>query len=248
MNTPDLNERVTRRNLLRQLGLGLAALTARPLNRVMAAAGESLDYGPEGFRLPPLPYAYDALEPHLDARTMEIHYTKHHQAYVNSLNAALKDFPDLLGQPIEQLLKELDTLPEKVRTAVRNFGGGHYNHTLYWNCMKPNGGGEPSGPLAKAIKKKFGKFADFKEQFSGAAIKQFGSGWAWLVKNRNGSVSIVPTANQDNPISHGQYPLLTVDVWEHAYYLKYQNRRSEFVAAWWNVVDWDAVAARFESH
>jgi Fe-Mn family superoxide dismutase len=245
MNPEHMHERVTRRNLLRQFGLGLAALTARPLNRVMAAAGESLDHGPEGFRLPPLPYAYDALEPHLDARTMEIHHGKHHQAYVNSLNAALKGQPDLLGKPIEQLIKNLDTVPENLRTAVRNFGGGHYNHMLYWTCLKPNGGGEPTGQLAKAIKKKFGKFADFKEQFSAAAVKQFGSGWAWLVKNRNGSLSIVPTSNQDNPISQGQIPLLTVDVWEHAYYLKYQNKRTEFVAAWWNVVNWDAVAMGF---
>jgi len=245
MNAPDMHERVTRRNLLRHLGLGLAAFTARPLNRVMAAAGETLDYGPDGFTLPPLPYACDALEPHLDARTMEIHHGKHHQAYVNSLNAALKDHPNLLGKPVEQLLKDLDNVPEKVRTAVRNFGGGHYNHMLYWTCMKPNGGGEPTGELAKAIKKKFGRFAEFKEQFSAVAVKQFGSGWAWLVKNRNGSLSIVPTSNQDNPISAGQIPLLTVDVWEHAYYLKYQNRRAEFVAAWWNVVNWDAVAMGF---
>jgi len=240
-----MNEHLTRRDLLRKLGLGAAAITARPLNRVMAAAGEALEERPAEFTLPPLPYAYDALEPYLDARTMEIHHGKHHQAYVNSLNAALKDHPRLLGKPIEQLLEHLDDVPEKVRTAVRNFGGGHYNHTLYWNCIKPGGGGEPTGDLARAISRKFGSFAEFKDRLTAAAIRQFGSGWAWLVKTRRGDLEIVATSNQDCPLSQGQTPLLTVDVWEHAYYLKYQNRRSEFVTAWWNVVNWDAVAARF---
>ncbi|MBM3860000.1 MAG: superoxide dismutase [Verrucomicrobia bacterium] len=240
-----MNERVTRRNLLRNLGLGVAAFTARPLNRVMAAAGEPLHQPPTEFTLPPLPYADNALEPHLDARTMEIHYGKHHQAYVNSLNAALKGHANLLSKPIEQLLKNLNDVPEKLRTPVRNFGGGHYNHVFYWNCMKANGGGEPAGDLAKAIKKKFGSVIAFKQLFSATATRHFGSGWGWLVKNRKGDLAVVSTPNQDCPLSHGQIPLLTVDVWEHAYYLHYQNRRSDFVAAWWNVVNWDAVAAEF---
>ncbi|MCX7886257.1 MAG: superoxide dismutase [Verrucomicrobiae bacterium] len=210
----------------------------------MAAAGETVE-GPSGFTLPPLPYSYEALEPHLDAQTMEIHYTKHHQAYVNALNAALKDHPLLRARSVEQLLERLEELPDKVRTAVRNFGGGHYNHVFYWSCMKPGGGGQPTGAFAKAIRKQFGGFGEFKQKFSAAAVGVFGSGWAWLVKNRKGQLSIITTANQDCPLSEGLTPLLTLDVWEHAYYLKYQNRRADFVAAWWHTVDWEAVAARF---
>jgi Fe-Mn family superoxide dismutase len=237
-----MKEHLTRRDLIRKIGLGAAALATTPINQVLAVTGKAADERPAGFVLPPLPYAYSALEPHLDARTMEIHHGKHHLTYVNSLNAALKDHPDLLRQPIEQLLKNLNDLPETVRTPVRNFGGGHYNHMLYWTFLKPGGGGEPTGHLAAAIQKYFGSFAAFKEQLSAAAVKQFGSGWGWLVKNRDGSLAIISTSNQDSPVSNGQVPLLTVDVWEHAYYLHYQNRRADFVSAWWNVVNWDAVA------
>jgi Fe-Mn family superoxide dismutase len=195
--------------------------------------------------LPELPYAYDALEPHIDARTMEIHHTKHHAGYVNNLNNALKGHPELEAMSIEDLLKNLDKVPENIRTAVRNNGGGHYNHSIFWPIMSPNGGGKPSGALAQAIDKAFGSFDNFKEQFSNAALTRFGSGWAWLVKNSDGSLAVVSTPNQDNPISNGQYPLMGIDVWEHAYYLHYQNRRADYVKSWWNLVNWDEVAKRF---
>ncbi len=231
--------------MLRHLGLGAASLAARPLARLTAAAGAAEERS-RGFLLPPLPYAYDALEPHLDARTMEIHHSKHHQAYVTNLNIALKNHRDLLAKPIEQLLRDLDTLPEALRTHVRNFGGGHHNHLLFWTCMKPNGGGEPTGALADAIAKKFGGFTGFKEQFTVSATKHFGSGWTWLVKDHAGNLSIITTANQDSPLSLGLTPLLALDLWEHAYYLKCQNRRAEFVLAWWNVINWNAVNLGWE--
>jgi Fe-Mn family superoxide dismutase len=195
--------------------------------------------------LPALPYAYNALEPHIDARTMEIHHTKHHAGYVNNLNNALKGHPELEAMSIEDLLKNLAKVPEDIRTAVRNNGGGHYNHSIFWTIMSPNGGGKPSGVLAEAIDKAFGSFDNFKEQFSNAALTRFGSGWAWLVKNNDGSLAVVSTPNQDNPISNGQYPLMGIDVWEHAYYLHYQNRRADYVKSWWNLVNWDEVAKRF---
>jgi Fe-Mn family superoxide dismutase len=242
-----MNKSLSRRDLLKQIGIGAAAFAAQPLTKLVAAnEPPPATDGPRGFRLPPLPYAYDALEPHLDAQTMQIHHGKHHQAYVTNLNAALKDHADLLAKPIEQLLRELATLPATVRTAVRNHGGGHYNHLLFWTIMKPNGGGEPTGKLADALAGKFGSFAAFKVQFSTAATKHFGSGWAWLVKDKEGALSIVTSANQDSPVTDGLIPLLGLDVWEHAYYLKFQNRRAEFVAAWWNVVNWDAVTMGFE--
>jgi Fe-Mn family superoxide dismutase len=240
------NKSLSRRDLLKQIGIGAAALAAQPLTKFVSAAEPPATDGPTGFRLPPLPYAYDALEPHLDAETMRLHHGKHHQAYVTNLNAALKDHPDLLAKPIEQLLRDLPTLPATVRTAVRNHGGGHYNHMLFWTCMKPNGGGEPTGKLATAIAGQFGSFAAFKEQFNTAATKQFGSGWAWLVKDTAGALKITTTGNQDSPVTDGLVPLLGLDVWEHAYYLRFQNRRAEFVAAWWNVVNWDAVNLGFE--
>jgi Fe-Mn family superoxide dismutase len=202
------------------------------------------------FQLPSLPYAYDALEPHIDARTMEIHHTKHHQAYVNNVNAALEGQADLQNKSIEDLVKGLSTVPENIRTAVRNNGGGHLNHSMFWLMMGPNRGGEPSGDLAAAINSTFGSFASFKEQFAKAGVGRFGSGWAWLVVN-GGRLEVVSTANQDNPLMgkaiagcEGQ-PILGVDVWEHAYYLKYQNRRPDYIAAWWNVVNWDQVAKNF---
>ncbi len=194
------------------------------------------------FELPKLPYDFNALEPYIDARTMEIHYTKHHQGYVNKLNAALEKHPELQGKSIEELLRGLDSVPEDIRTAVRNNGGGHFNHSLFWPVMSPNGGGKPGGELAKAIEGAFGSFDSFKEQFSATAAGVFGSGWAWLVVDGGGALSITSTPNQDSPLSRGLTPILGLDVWEHAYYLKYQNRRPEYIENWWNVVNWDQVA------
>ena len=198
------------------------------------------------FTLPPMPYPYDALEPHIDARTMEIHHTKHHQAYVNNLNAAIEKASELGGKSIDELMRGINSAPEAVRTAVRNNGGGHWNHTMFWDLMSANAGGEPSGKLADAIKSAFGDFAKFKEQFTAAATGRFGSGWAWLL-NDGGKLSITSTPNQDNPLMDGKNAILGLDVWEHAYYLKYQNRRPDYIAAWWNVVNWYAVAKRFGS-
>ena len=197
------------------------------------------------FQLPPLPYPFNALEPHIDARTMEIHHDKHHAAYTNNLNKALEEFPDLQSKSIEELLGSLNSLPEKIRTTVRNNGGGYANHNLFWEIMGPNAGGTPSGELAKAIDSAFGSFDAFKEEFTKSATTRFGSGWAWLVKKDNG-LAVVSTANQDNPLSEGSTPILGIDVWEHAYYLKYQNRRPDYITAWWNVVNWDAVAERYK--
>jgi len=196
------------------------------------------------FTLPALPYAYDALEPHIDARTMEIHHTKHHQAYVNNLNAAIEKAPELQDKSLDDLMRSVNSVPEAVRTAVRNNGGGHWNHSVFWELMAPGKGGEPTGGLADAIKQAFGDFSKFKEQFTAAATGRFGSGWAWLV-NDGGKLSITSTPNQDNPLMDGKRGILGLDVWEHAYYLKYQNRRPEYITAWWNVVNWDAVASRF---
>lgn len=196
------------------------------------------------FQLPALPYAFDALEPHIDARTMEIHHDKHHAAYVTNLNAALEKFPALQSKSIEQLLRDINSVPEEIRTAVRNNGGGHMNHSMFWEWMGPNAGGEPKGDLANAINQAFGNFTAFKEQFTKAGMGRFGSGWAWLINN-GGKLSIESTANQDQPVMEGKIAILGVDVWEHAYYLKYQNRRADYLAAWWNVVNWNKVAERF---
>lgn len=197
------------------------------------------------YTLPPIAYAYDALEPHIDARTMEIHHGKHHQAYVNNLNAALEKTPRLFEVPLERLLAELDGLvPEESRLAVRNHGGGVLNHNLFWKSMKPNGGGPPTGMAADAINGAFGSFEKFKELFDEAGMKRFGSGWVWLVADAGNALKVTSTANQDSPLTVGQRPLLGNDVWEHAYYLKYQNRRNEYLAAWWNVVNWDEVNRR----
>lgn len=195
-------------------------------------------------QLPALPYSFDALEPHIDAKTMEIHHDKHHAAYVTNLNAALEKFPTLQNKSIEALLKEITGVPEEIRTAVRNNGGGHMNHTMFWQLMAPQAGGEPTGALADAINKSFGNFAAFKEQFAKAGMGRFGSGWAWLI-NQDGKLAIESTANQDQPIMEGKSAILGIDVWEHAYYLKYQNRRADYIAAWWNVVNWAEVAKRF---
>jgi Fe-Mn family superoxide dismutase len=198
------------------------------------------------FQLKPLPYAYDALEPFIDATTMQIHHDKHHAAYVNNLNGALEKHPELAGRSLEDLLGDLNAVPEDIRTVVRNHGGGTWNHDLFWEIMGPKAGGVPGGALGSAIDSAFGSFDNFKAEFEKAANGRFGSGWAWLVK-KGGSLAIVSTANQDNPLSEGLVPLLGLDVWEHAYYLKYQNRRAEYVGNWWNVVNWEAVAKRFSA-
>ena len=198
------------------------------------------------FQLAPLPYAYDALEPIIDAQTMTIHHDKHHAAYVTNLNLALDKHPELASWSLEDLLTKLNDVPQDIQTAVRNHGGGTWNHDLFWNIMAPNAGGEPKGALAKAIETDFGSFAAFKAEFEKAANTRFGSGWAWLIF-KSGKLAVYSTANQDNPMSDGLKPLATLDVWEHAYYLKYQNRRAEYTAAWWGVVNWDAIAKRFGS-
>jgi Fe-Mn family superoxide dismutase len=196
------------------------------------------------YAVPPLLYAYDALEPHIDRATMEFHHDKHHQAYVDKLNAAIEGNTDLEGSSIEGLLRDIDKVSEPKRSAIRNNGGGHYNHTMFWENMSPDGGGEPSGELARAIDSTFGSFADLQAQIKQAAVNQFGSGWAWLVHDGS-DLGVVATANQDSPLSSGRVPLLGLDVWEHSYYLKYQNRRPDYIDAWWNVVDMDRVAQRF---
>ena len=199
------------------------------------------------FALPPLPYDYAALEPHIDARTMEIHHTKHHQAYVNNLNAALEKAPEFQQKSLDDIIANVSKVPEAVRTAVRNNAGGHWNHSMFWLIMSPKGGGDPSGNLGDAVAKSFGDMAKLKEQFNAAASSRFGSGWAWLVADGSGALKIESTPNQDNPAMDGRYPILGLDVWEHAYYLKYQNRRADYISAWWNVVNWPEVAKRYEA-
>lgn len=195
--------------------------------------------------LPDLPYDHDALEPHIDAETMRIHHSKHHQGYVNNLNAALEKHPELADKSLEELLGDLGSVPEDIKTAVRNNGGGHANHSLFWPCMAPGSGGTPSGELADAIDSAFGSFDAFVETFSKAAATRFGSGWAWLCVDEGGGLVVTSTANQDNPVSEGLKPILGLDVWEHAYYLNYQNRRPDYVKAWWNVVNWEQVSENF---
>ena len=195
--------------------------------------------------LPALPYAYDALEPHIDAKTMEIHHSRHHQTYVTNLNTALADLPELAALPLEALLARIDSLPAQVQGAVRNHGGGHANHSLFWQVMSPQGGGEPAGELAAAIERDLGGLEVFKQAFTQAALSRFGSGWAWLVVDRSGKLQVVSSANQDSPLQDGLVPILGLDVWEHAYYLKYQNKRPDYIAAFYNVIDWDEVARRY---
>ena len=197
--------------------------------------------------LPPLPYDYAALEPHIDEKTMHLHHDMHHAAYVKNLNAALEKYPDLQSKSAEELLRNLNAIPEEIRAAVRNNGGGHVNHSMFWKIMKPKGGGEPSGKIADVIKKTFGSFKDFQTKFNDAGTKQFGSGWVWLAAKATGEVQVVSTPNQDTPISQGLFPIMGNDVWEHAYYLKYNNRRPEYLQAWWNVVNWEEVNKRLES-
>ena len=196
------------------------------------------------YKLPELPYAYDALEPHFDKETMNIHHTKHHNTYITNVNNALEGNEELLSKSVEELISNLDAVPEDKRTAVRNNGGGHANHSLFWELLSPNGGGNPTGALAEAIDKKFGSFDAFKEEFAKAGATRFGSGWAWLVLN-NGELEVTSTPNQDSPLMEGKTPLLGLDGWEHAYYLNYQNRRPDYIAAFWNVVNWDEVAKRY---
>jgi superoxide dismutase, Fe-Mn family len=199
------------------------------------------------FTLPPLPYDYAALEPHIDEQTMRIHHDKHHGTYVTNLNAALKDHPDFQNRSIEDLLRGINSVPEAVRTAVRNNGGGHYNHTMFWEIMAPGGSKQPTGALADAISSAFGSVDTLKQQINDAGLKRFGSGWSWLIVDAGGKLQVISTANQDSPLMEGQFPVFGVDVWEHAYYLKYQNRRADYLTAWWNVVNWDAIGKRFAS-
>jgi superoxide dismutase, Fe-Mn family len=198
------------------------------------------------FTLPPLPYDFAALEPHIDAKTMEIHHGKHHQTYVNNLNAAIEKAPELAKKSLDDLLRNVSTLPEAVRAPIRNNGGGHWNHSMFWQIMAAKAGGEPGGKLGQAITSTFGNFAKFREQFSAAGVGRFGSGWAWLI-NIGGKLSITSTPNQDNPLMEGQKAIMGLDVWEHAYYLKYQNRRPDYIQAWWNVVNWKEIEKRYQS-
>lgn len=196
--------------------------------------------------LPALPYAFNALEPHFDALTMEIHHDRHHATYVNNLNAALEGHEALAAKSLEDLIANLDAIPEGIRTAVRNNGGGHANHSLFWTILSPNGGGEPTGEISSAIKETFGSYDEFKKMFADAAVKRFGSGWAWLVV-KDGKLAITSTANQDSPLMEGATPVLGLDVWEHAYYLKYQNKRPDYISAFWNVINWDEVNKRYQA-
>ena len=234
---------VDRRTFLVQ---GAGALAAGLVPGVLPGGGILADEPAAAFKLPPLPYPPEALEPAIDKTTMEIHHGKHHAAYVANLNKALAGKPDLASRSVEELVRGLSRLPEDVRTAVKNQGGGHLNHSLFWPSLKPHGGGEPTGELADAVRSTFGGFEKLKESFSEAATKVFGSGWAWLVR-REGKLEVTSTPNQENPLTNGATPLLGLDVWEHAYYLKYQNRRPEYIAAFWTIVNWEEVARRFQA-
>lgn len=237
-----------RRHFLYLLGVGVStfALQNYALADEKSSTSTIAQNASDAVILPPLPYDYKALEPHIDARTMEFHHDKHHAAYVNNLNAALNKHPELKQKTVEELLVNLNSVPVDIRNTVRNNGGGHINHSMFWKIMKPNGGGEPNGAIATAINDNFGNFIDFKNQFNAVGAKRFGSGWAWLVRNKNGKLEVMSTPNQDSPFSEGKYPIMGNDVWEHAYYLNYQNRRNDYLEAWWNVVNWDEVNQRFE--
>lgn len=240
-NTNPIGQSVARRQFLKQ---SAAAVTVLSVSGTLLSAQ---DKKAEVLKLPPLPYAYDALEPYIDAETMKIHHDKHHQAYINNVIAAVKDHPDLQGKSSEQLLAILDKIPESIRTAIRNNAGGDVNHTLFWEIMGPaKKDAAPSGKLAEAIKKEFGSLEDFKKKFSEAGIKRFGSGWAWL-SVKDGKLVLESLPNQDSPLLEGKTPILGLDVWEHAYYLKYRNLRPDYVTAWWNVVNWDEVGKRYEA-
>ncbi len=246
---------LNRRNFLFLLGASVGAVTVG----ACGASGENLSTSSKDapaaestiaqnaaiIELPPLPYAYNALEPHIDERTMQFHHDKHHAAYVKNLNDALNKHPELKSKSVEELLRDIKSVPEDIRTTIRNNGGGHVNHSMFWNIMKPNGGGEPTGAIADAIKTTFGSFEAFQKQFNEAGAKQFGSGWVWLVRTSAGKLEVMATPNQDSPFMEGHYPIMGNDVWEHAYYLKYQNRRPDYLSAWWNVVNWDEINQRY---
>lgn len=239
MNAPDFS----RRGFFHRIALGTAIA-----NAALSTASRAQTPPPAGpFTLPPLPYAFDALEPFIDARTMEIHHDKHHQAYVTNLNKAVAAHPELGQQPVEQLVKDLSMLPEDIRTAVRNNGGGHANHSLFWTTLGKNNGAAPKGDLGKAIEQRFGSYAAFRDQFTKAALGVFGSGWAWLSLDVNRQLRIEPTSNQDSVLNAGHHPLFGIDVWEHAYYLKYQNKRADYIAAFYNVISWDSVNERYRA-
>jgi superoxide dismutase, Fe-Mn family len=246
-----LRKSTSRRTFIATVASIVPAVWAYP---VLAATGDAVTTGSGStsgaasgpFKLPPLPYDYDALEPHIDKQTMTLHHDKHHDSYVNNLNSAIQKHSDLGDKKIEVLIRELKEIPEDIRTAVQNNGGGHINHTMFWEIMTPGGAKQPKGKLADEIQSTFGGFDDFKKQFNEAGAKRFGSGWVWLVRN-NGKLEITSTANQDNPLMQGMQPIMGNDVWEHAYYLKYQNKRADYLQAWWNVVNWDKVAERFDA-
>ena len=240
---------LNRRNFLFLLGAGTGAV-ALGVQGSSVGMSATLAQAPSGggtFTVPPLPYAYNALEPHIDARTMQFHHDKHHATYVKNLNAALEKYPQLKGKSAEQLLREINSVPEDIRTMVRNNGGGHVNHTMFWNIMSSNGGGEPTGAIASAITQTFGSFEEFKKQFNSSGEKRFGSGWAWLVRTPDGKLEVTSTPNQDSPLIEGNYPIMGNDVWEHAYYLTYRNRRADYLNAWWNTVNWDEINKRFSA-
>lgn len=240
---------INRRHFLLLLGAttGAAACGSFPSTAGAEKSGSNKQTGgSQTFTLPPLRYDYKALEPHIDAATMQFHHDKHHATYVKNLNDAVSKYPQLKNKTAEQLIQSLNSLPEDIRKTVRNNGGGHINHTMFWEIMGPNGGGEPKGAIAEAITKSFGSFDNFKKEFNEAGTKRFGSGWAWLVRTKDGKLQVTSTANQDSPLMEGMYPIMGNDVWEHAYYLKYQNKRADYLTAWWNVVNWTEVNKRFE--
>ncbi|WP_017413762.1 Fe-Mn family superoxide dismutase [Clostridium tunisiense] len=228
-----------KRNKVMLLAGIIALITMLIFSETYVKAGDNENKYP--FKLPALPYSYEALEPYIDTQTMTIHHQKHHQAYVDNLNKALSSYPDLQGKTLEELLLNLEQVPQEVREAVRNNGGGHYNHSFFWTIMGKDKGGEPKGKLKEDIVKSFGSFDNFKKEFKDAALKRFGSGWAWLIKGEDGKLKIISTPNQDSPIMEGITPILGIDVWEHAYYLKYQNKRGDYIDAWWNVVNWEQI-------
>lgn len=235
---------LTRRQMLKSAAIGGIAAAAA------CSSGESQEPSQNGgapYSLPPLPYSFDALEPHIDAMTMEIHHDRHHAGYVRKLNAAVKDYPELAKLSVQELMGKLSEVPEAIRVAVRNNGGGHANHSLFWDSMKQGGGGEPTGDLAAAINTAFGSFSSFKEGLTQAASGRFGSGWAWLALDSGKQLHIMDTPNQDTPLMQGRTPILGIDVWEHAYYLKYQNKRGDYINAWFNLVDWGKVSERYSS-
>lgn len=238
---------LNRRHFLFLLGAsaGAFALDSCAFAQNAPSANQTSPAKTGAIELPPLPYPYEALEPHIDAATMRFHHDKHHETYVKNLNAALDKHPELKNTSVEQLLRDLNSVPEDIRTTVRNNGGGHVNHSMFWRIMKPKGGGEPTGAIAEAINQNFGSFAAFKKQFNQNGAARFGSGWVWLVRNQDGKLEVTTTPNQDSPLTFGKYPIMGNDVWEHAYYLKYQNRRPDYLDAWWNVLNWDEINKRF---